>query len=109
MKLSTTHVHGISVVSISGSLDFFTSPTLKRTVSSLLDQHPEHIVFDLSEVKHLDRSGIAVLLGTATQQRYADRQVSLVGGGASIQRALDREDAELPTFEALEHLHRFAA
>jgi len=109
MKLSTTNVHGISVVSISGSIDFFTSPTLKRTVSTLLDQHPEHIVFDLSQVKHLDRSGVAVLVGTATQQRYADRQVSLVGADASILRALEREDAELPNYEALEHLHRFAA
>lgn len=109
MKLSTTNVHGISVVSICGSLDFYTSPTLKRTVSSLLDQKPEHIVFDLSGVKHLDRSGIAVLVGTATQQRYADRQVSLVGAGATIRRALEREDAVLPSYDVLEHVHRFAA
>ena len=92
MKLSTTHVHGLSVVSISGSLDFFTSPELKRAVATLLEEHPDHIVFDLSELRHVDRSGIDVLVATATQQGYTDRQVSLVGADASIRRALERED-----------------
>ena len=73
MKLTTANVHGLSVVSIIGSVDFYTSPSLRRAVSSLMADGSEHIVFDLSKVKHLDRSGIAVLVGTATQQRYAHR------------------------------------
>lgn len=109
MKLSTANVHGISVVSIHGSLDFYTSPSLKRTVSKLLVDGSDHIVFDLTEVKHLDRSGIAVLVGTAKQQEYVKRQVSLVGVDGQVRSALERGDAHLPTFGAVEDLHRFAA
>lgn len=109
MKLSTANVHGISVVSIQGSLDFYTSPSLKRTVCDLLVDGSEHIVFDLSEVDHLDRSGIAVLVGTARQQEYAHRQVSLVGAGGDVRSALERGHADLPMFGAVEELHRFAA
>jgi anti-anti-sigma factor len=109
MKLSTTNVHGISVVSIQGSLDFYTSPSLRRTVSALLADGSEHIVFDLSDVQHLDRSGIAVLVGTAKQQAYVKRQVSLVGVDGRVRTALERGDADLPTFGAVEELHRFAA
>lgn len=109
MKLSTANVHGISVVSIQGSLDFYTSPSLRRTVSALLADGSEHIVFDLSDVQHLDRSGIAVLVGTAKQQAYVKRQVSLVGVDGRVRTALERGDADLPTFGAVEELHRFAA
>lgn len=109
MKLTTANVHGLSVVSIIGSVDFYTSPSLRRAVSSLMADGSEHIVFDLSKVKHLDRSGIAVLVGTATQQRYAHRQASLVGVDGQVRSALERDEADLPTFGAVEELHRFAA
>lgn len=109
MKLSTANVHGMSVVSIHGSLDFYTSPSLKRAVSELLADGSEHIVFDLSDVEHLDRSGIAVLVGTAKRQEYVHRQVSLVGVDGPVRSALERGDTHLPTFGAVEELHRFAA
>lgn len=109
MKLSTANVHGISVVSIQGSLDFYTSPSLRRTVSELLADGTEHIVFDLSDVEHLDRSGISVLMGTAKQQEYVKRQVSLVGVDGRVRSALERGHARLPTFDAVDELYRFAA
>jgi anti-sigma B factor antagonist len=108
MKLSTAHVRGLSVVSICGSLDFLTSPSLQRAVARLLAGGSQHIVFDLSELEQVDRSGISVLVDTARQQRYADREVSLVGAHGSVRSALDRNDADLPSFGALEDLQQAA-
>ena len=109
MKLRTEHVHGYSVVAVRGSIDLFTSPSLKQAVSSLMDAGPEHIVFDLSEVDFVDRSGLEVLVGTATQQRYAKRHVSLVGVGRAVAHALELSHADLPTYDALDQIQPLAA
>lgn len=109
MKLSTTYAPGISVVSIRGSLDFFTSPSLQRAVATLLEDGSEHIVFDLSNLDHLDRAGIEVLVGTATQMGYADRRVSLVCGSGPVRSALERSHADLRTVGALAELDTRAA
>lgn len=109
MQLSTRNVHGYSVVAIRGSIDFYTSPSLKRAIAPLLAEGPEHIVFDLSEVDFVDRSGLSVLVGTATRQRYVDCHVSLVGVGDAVRSALARGHADLPTYAALDEIQQLAA
>ncbi len=109
MHLRTHNVDGFSVVAVRGSIDLFTSPSLKEAVSSLMAECPDHIVFDLSGVDFVDLSGLAILLGTATQQRYAKRSVSLVGVGRAVARALEVSDADLPTYGALDELRTLAA
>lgn len=104
MQFSTQDVHGYSVVSVQGSIDFFTSPSLSRGIATLLDSGSEHIVFDLSGVDFLDRSGLTVLVGCATQQRYADRRLSVVGAAGAVRGTLERSEADLPSFEALEEI-----
>ena len=104
MQVSTQDVHGYSVVSINGSIDFFTSPSLSREVGALLDSGSEHIVFDLSGVDFLDRSGLTVLVGTATQQRYAHRRLSVVGAAGAVRGTLERSETSLPSFGALEEI-----
>ncbi len=109
MKLRTEHVHGYSVVAVHGSIDLFTSPSLKQAVSSLLDKGPDHIVFDLTEVDFVDRAGLEILVGTAVQQRYAKRQVSLVGVGRAVAQALELSHADLPTYGGLDEIQPLAA
>jgi anti-anti-sigma factor len=109
MQLSTRNVHGYSVVSISGSIDFFTSPSLERALRDVLANGPEHIVFDLAGVDFVDRSGLAVLTSTATRQRYVDHEVSLIGVGEAVRTALARGDSDLPTYADLEDLMPLAA
>lgn len=104
MQLSTQDVHGYSVVSIQGSIDFFTAPNLSRASAALLDSGSEHIVFDLSGVDFLDRSGLTVLVGTATQQRYSHRRFSVVGAAGAVRGTLERSPLELPSFGALDEI-----
>ncbi len=104
MQCSTQDVHGYSVVSIHGSIDFFTSPSLCRVIAPLLDSGSEHIVFDLSGVDFLDQSGLTVLVGTATQQRYSRRRFSLVGAAGAVRGTLERSETNLPSFGALEEI-----
>ncbi|MBV1859061.1 MAG: STAS domain-containing protein [Nannocystaceae bacterium] len=104
MQFSTRNVHGYSVVSVHGSIDFFTLPSLQRAVAALLDDGSEHIVFDLSKVDFLDRSGLSVLVGTATQQRYSQRGFSVVGAAGAVRGTLERSEADLPSFDALEEI-----
>ena len=104
MQLSTQDVHGYSVVSIQGSIDFFTSPSLSRATAALVDSGSEHIVFDLTGVDFLDRSGLTVLEGTATQQRYAHRRFSVVGAAGAVRGTLERSETSLQSFGALEEI-----
>ena len=52
---------GAPIVIVSGELDISTAPSLEAIVASLTAEHPERLIFDLSDLRFMDSAGIAVL------------------------------------------------
>jgi anti-anti-sigma factor len=57
-----TDAGGDPLVKLSGELDMASAETLRETVDSILGEHPQRIVFELSQLTFMDSSGIAILI-----------------------------------------------
>ncbi len=58
---------GAPVVTVSGELDISNAGLLEATVTSISDEQPERLIFDLSGLQFMDSAGIAVLIGAAAK------------------------------------------
>jgi anti-anti-sigma factor len=92
----------IHVVAVSGELDLSNSSGLVRQVESAVRSGRNCVVIDLSEVTHMDSTGLAALIEShhLTQSRLG--RLALVARSDSIRRTievrgLDRLFAILPT------------
>ena len=61
------------VISLSGNLDFPTTPALRRVFADLVDSGHSHLLVDLGGIGFIDSSGLGVLIG-------AQRRVQGLGG-----------------------------
>lgn len=61
----------VSVVKVTGSLDFYSSPRLLRRVKKLADGPIRELALDLAEVRSVDVSGMALIL---TASRLLDKR-----------------------------------
>jgi anti-anti-sigma factor len=67
-----------SVVVVTGELDIAAVPAVSRAVVLAEHARPPTLVLDLSEVAHLDSSGLRVLLDAAGRARAGGRRLSVV-------------------------------
>ena len=67
---------GVPVVTVSGELDVSNVDLLKASVASVTANHPERIIFDLSDLRYIDSAGIAVLLAAAAESAVRLRDPS---------------------------------
>jgi anti-sigma B factor antagonist len=89
LTLSTERAGARAVVSIKGELDAYSAPGLEEEVSGLLADSVSELVFDLSETKFLDSSGLRAIL--TAQRRLADRdgKLALRAPSEPVRRLLD--------------------
>lgn len=78
--------HGIHVVALGGEIDLATAPALKASLAQL----PAHarVVVDLSAVRHMDSTGLGVLIGFRRRLPDPDRLV-LAGAGPVVRALLE--------------------
>jgi len=50
------------VVPLKGEIDLHVSPTVTATLNGVIDQKPERLVVDLSDVSYIDSAGLAALI-----------------------------------------------
>ncbi len=66
-----------SVVALTGDLDIYTSPFLKRDLRALFERGQRRIVVNLQKVDYIDSAGLGVLIG-------ALRRACALGGTISV-------------------------
>lgn len=62
MEFITTEQQNCNVIKISGRIDSYTSPKIKRSIQSLIDEGHQNFVVDLSDVSYLSSSGILMFV-----------------------------------------------
>jgi stage II sporulation protein AA (anti-sigma F factor antagonist) len=75
---------GTQIVTLRGELDSSNAASLETAVASIAAQHPQRLIFDLSDLGFMDSAGIAVLISTATKT-----SVSLRNPSPIIRRVLE--------------------
>jgi anti-sigma B factor antagonist len=96
--LPTRTERGYLVAVLSGGLDATSVPAVREHLLRLLRPAASRLVLDLSMVSHIDRSGLAVLIGTERRARLlggslrlaaARPAVSMAVRGAGLDRLLE--------------------
>jgi anti-anti-sigma factor len=68
LSIETSSVPGVEpTIVLSGELDSSNVGLLERTVSAILTEHPDRVVFDLSGLRFMDSAGISVLVRVAAE------------------------------------------
>ncbi|MEW2352426.1 STAS domain-containing protein [Spirillospora sp. NPDC029432] len=88
MEFAVAHreEQGLTVVTISGEIDVFTSPRLRELLLEIIDTGAAHLVVDLGEVTFLDSTGLGVLVGIYHRLRARDGSMSFVGVNDRVRR-----------------------
>ncbi|WP_067485688.1 STAS domain-containing protein [Actinomadura hibisca] len=88
MEFSVEHrtEQDLTVVTISGEIDVFTSPRLRELLLDIIDNGGVHLVVDLSEVTFLDSTGLGVLVGIYHRLRARDGSMSFMGVNDRVRR-----------------------
>ncbi len=71
MQVSTQNRNKGAVISVSGDIDLYTSPDLRKEIAKLAKKKKNPLVVDLEQVDYMDSSGVATLVeGLQLTGRY---------------------------------------
>ena len=75
-------------VDVSGELDAYTAPQLRKLLDEVLDGTVSSVVVDLSGTSFIDSTGLGVLVGAARKARSQDGELILDSPTHSVHRVL---------------------
>jgi anti-sigma B factor antagonist len=80
---------GAHVIAVSGEVDIFTAPELKRAIGAAIDGGARAIVVDLSETRFLDSTALGVLIGAVKRLRLVDGRMVIVNTEPSTAKTFE--------------------
>jgi anti-sigma B factor antagonist len=90
MKVTERQVRGVTILDISGRITLGDGTALLRnTTRNLISQGKKNILLNLSQVPHIDSSGIAELVGAFTAARRESGDVKLLGLSKRVRETVE--------------------
>jgi anti-sigma B factor antagonist len=80
---------GAHVIAVSGEVDIFTAPELKRAISAAIDSGARAIIVDLTETRFLDSTALGVLIGAVKRLRLVDGRMVIVNTEPSTAKTFE--------------------
>ncbi|HWE08816.1 MAG TPA: STAS domain-containing protein [Solirubrobacteraceae bacterium] len=92
---------GLCLVVLEGEIDLATAPVLKSAVTELLPRGLSRFVLDLSRVRHMDSTGLGVLVGF--RRRLADpTRMTIAGARSNVRAVIELTGLDFQVFETVE-------
>ncbi len=76
----------VRLLAVTGELDMFAAPELKRTIADALEGEALDLIVDLTRTTFIDSSGLAALILAMKRARGRGGQLIVVDGGGSVAR-----------------------
>jgi anti-sigma B factor antagonist len=80
---------GAHVIAVSGEVDIFTAPELKRAIGAAIDSGARAIIVDLTETRFLDSTALGVLIGAVKRLRLVDGRMVIVNTEPSTAKTFE--------------------
>ncbi|MBU5468547.1 STAS domain-containing protein [Virgibacillus sp. MSJ-26] len=77
------------IVYVSGEVDIYTAPDLKKEVLKLTAQKGNAVIIDLSDVNYMDSTGIGVFISALKSTKENDSRLKLVNLQSSVMRLFE--------------------
>lgn len=79
MEIEVKDYQGVKVMALSGEIDMYSSPALRKKIMDLVNQRVTPLLVDLKKVSYIDSSGIATFVeGLKHMMPYGGR-LKLIG------------------------------
>jgi anti-sigma B factor antagonist len=92
---------GLCVVALDGEIDLATAPELKSALTGLLSRGLGRFVLDMSETRHMDSTGLGVVVGF--RRRLADNSLVVIAAATTNVRAvIELTGLDFQMFETVE-------
>lgn len=88
LQIETDRRGEACVVSVTGEVDIYTSPSLKTALAAAAAEDCKLIIVDLGGVGFIDSSGLGVLVGALRRAREAGGDLRVVSGHETVARIL---------------------
>lgn len=99
------------IIRLTGLLDAFSEPTVRKVIGACIDEGPSHIILVLSQIDFIDSSGLGALVQLVKQAQTAGGSLQLISNPRVTQTVklvrLEKFLSLQPTLEAaLENLNQ---
>jgi len=89
MQISTRHHDKVTILDLSGDIDFANSPELRHSVlREIQESRTPRVVINLSKVRYIDSSGVASLVEGLKASRNLGSRFILFGLSTSVREVL---------------------
>ncbi len=79
----------ISLLSLTGEVDVYTAPQLKKQINSLITEGAKNVIVNLEAVEYLDSTALGVLIGRLKKLREVDGSLDIVCGNGRVKRIFE--------------------
>ena len=89
MDVNSTQEGSVVIISVSGSMDAFTAPTLSEYVSNQITAGHTHLVVDMTGLEYTSSAGLRALLASVKEVRQHAGDLRLAAVRANVRKVLD--------------------
>ena len=89
LEISTRDKGNATIVSISGDVDLYSSPQVRRIIIGLTEKKKPLIIVDLNQVEYMDSSGIATLVEGLQQVGKYSGEIRLFGLASAVREVFE--------------------
>ena len=109
LDIATERTGSSCVIAVSGEVDVYTSPGLKREIGSALDDGCMDVVIDLERIGFIDSSGLGVLVSALRKVKEQGGTMRIVCTRESILKIfrITGLDKVFPVFATVEEARDF--
>ena len=88
MKTEVKNEDGVTVVSVSESVDAMTAADLTKTISDQISDGRANLIVDLAGVEFMSSAGLRTLLGAVKESRAAGGDLRIVSSNPGVDKVL---------------------
>ena len=88
MKTEVKREDGVTVVSVSESVDAMTAADLTKTISDQISEGRANLIVDLAGVEFMSSAGLRTLLGAVKESRAAGGDLRIVSSNPGVDKVL---------------------
>lgn len=84
LELEVIKKNGTSILKITGDVDLYSSPQVRKQVVSLISKADKNLLVDLTEVTYMDSSGVATLVEALQLTKKLGGKLKLYSLGTTV-------------------------
>jgi anti-sigma B factor antagonist len=89
IDIQTIEQNGDYKIQVSGQVDLYTSPHLRKAILEVVDKSGSSIIVQLSEVEYMDSSGVATLVEGLRSAMKQKKAFKLLSPSAPVRKVLN--------------------